>query len=125
MKKALFIGIGLLILIFWGDAVLSLLVHLIEIILETLELLVDHFLEGVLKLEPHEAQVATAWLGFGLFVLILVLGLKKLMTVTQRLRITGPPWWEEEKVRLRAMRSSMGWPLALIVMVLFLVLLYL
>jgi hypothetical protein len=125
MKKALFISIGLLILVFWGDAVLSVLVHLVEIVLETLELLVDHFLEGVLKLEPHEAQAVTAWLGFGLFVLILVLGLKKLMAVTQRLRITAPAWWEEEKVRLRAMRSSMGWPLALIAMVVLLILLYL
>jgi hypothetical protein len=125
MRKALFIGIGLLILVFWGDVVLSLLVHLVGIILETLELLTDQFLEGVLKLDPYEAQAVTAWLGFGLFTLILVLGLKKLTTFSQRLRITAPAWWEEEKVRLQAMRSSMGWPLALIAMVMLLVLLYL
>jgi hypothetical protein len=125
MKKALFIGIGLLILAFWGDAILGLLEHLVEIILETLELLVDHFLESVLKLAPREAQMVTAWLGFGLFTLILVLVLKKLARVLQRFRIKAPAWWEEEKVRLRAMRSSMGWPLGLIAMVVILVLLYL
>jgi hypothetical protein len=125
MKKALFIGIGLLILAFWGDAILGLLEHLVEIILETLELLVDHFLESVLKLAPREAQMVTAWLGFGLFTLILVLVLKKLARVLQRFRIQAPAWWEEEKVRLRAMRSSMGWPLGLIAMVVILVLLYL
>jgi hypothetical protein len=125
MKKALFIGIGLLILAFWGDAILGLLEHLVEIILETLELLVDHFLESVLKLAPREAQMVTAWLGFGLFTLILVLVLKKLARVLQRFRIQAPAWWEEERVRLRAMRSSMGWPLGLIAMVVILVLLYL
>jgi hypothetical protein len=111
MKKALFIGIGLLILAFWGGAVLGFLLHLLVYALEFLELIMDTLLEAV-GLTLYESQMVTAWVGFGVFLLLLVVGLKKLSAYLQRLKIAAPAWWEEEKARLRAMRSSMGWSLA-------------
>ncbi len=121
MKKALFIGIGLLILMFWGSAVFGILLHIVVIVLETLELLVDTFLENVMGLGLYEAQAVTAWLGFGTLLLLVVVGLKKLTAYLQRLRIQAPEWWKEEKVRLRAMRSSLGWPMTLVILVAFLI----
>ncbi len=121
MKKALFIGSGILILVFWGHAVLELLLHAIFIVLEILELLVDTVLEAV-GLTLYEAQMVTAWLGFGVFTLLLGVALKKVNTAIQKLKIQAPEWWEEEKVRLRAMRSSLRWPLTIVVLMIFLIL---
>lgn len=125
MKKASLIILTLLVLVFWGEAVLEAALHGIETVLEILELLMDELLEGVLHLAPHDAQAVTAWLGFGVFALLLVYGLKKLKRWWQRLRIATPEWWEEEKPRLRAMRKSLGWPLMLVVLLALLILVYL
>lgn len=116
MKKAIFIGVGLLVLVLWWDVVLELLADLLELTLETLGLITERALEAVLALTPYEAKAVAAWLGLGLFVLLVIVVLRKIAAVTQRLQVTAPVWWEEEKVRLRAMRSSLGWPLVLIVL---------
>lgn len=120
MKKALLIGGGILILIFWGHAVFGLLLHVVFIVLEVLELLVDTILEHA-GLNLYEAQMVTAWLGLGAFSLLLIVALKKLNAAMQKWRIEAPVWWEEEKARLRAMRSSMRWPVAIVVLMAFLI----
>lgn len=125
MKKATLIVLAFLVLVFWGEAVLNLLAEGLEIVLETLELLTERFLEAVLALTPYEAQAATAWLGFGTAALLLVYGLKKLMRGWQRLRIATPDWWKEERMRLRTMRPALGWPLVLVVLLVLLILVYL
>lgn len=124
MKKAIFVALALLTLVFWGESVLELLAEGLEIVLETLELLMERFLEAVLSLTPHEAQVVTAWLGFGIFALLLIFGLRKLTRWWEDLNVNPPAWWGEEKERLAAMRSSLGWPLVLIVLVALLILVY-
>lgn len=121
MKKALLIGSGILILVFWWHALLELLLHAVLIVLEILELLVDTVLEHV-GLTLYEAQMVTAWLGFGVFTLLMIVGLKKANTAVQRLKTQTPLWWEEEKARLEAMRSSLRWPAALVVLAALLVL---
>jgi hypothetical protein len=125
MKKAAVIALLLLILVFWGEAVFELLLHAVEIVLEVLELLMDELLEGVLHLAPHDAQAVTAWLGFGVFSLLLYFGFRKLRRGWVRMKLATPAWWEEEKARLAAMKSSLGWPAVLIALVLLLVLIYL
>lgn len=104
MKKAILIGIGLLILFFTWHTLLELLLHAIEIVLEVLELLVDTFMEQVMGLDLYESQKATAWLGFGVFLLLLVLGLKKLILWCQETQERVGEWWGEEKIRLHALR---------------------
>jgi hypothetical protein len=125
MKKAILIVLALLVLVFWGEAVLEAALHGIEIVLEIMELLMDELLEGVLHLAPHDAQAVTAWLGFGVFALLLIWGLKKLARWWQRLRIATPDWWKEERMRLRTMRPALGWPLVLVVLLVLLILVYL
>ena len=92
---------------------LELLLHAVFIALETLELLVDTFLESIIGLTLYEAQAVTAWLGFGTFLLLLVFGLKRLNILMQRLKAQVPAWWEEEKAQLRLMRKTYGWSLGL------------
>ena len=93
--------------------------------LETLELVTETVLEALLALTPYEAQMVTAWLGLGLFVLMLIIALKKLVALTQTFRTKGPIWWQEEKARLKAMTSSIGWPLGVAGLVFIIALLYL
>ena len=121
MKKAI-IAVGVLgVLIFWGDTVLEGLVHLLEIFLETLELITERLLEGLLALTPHEAQAVTAWVGFGVLVFVLITGVRKLTSWGQRLRGRARLWWEEEKPRLAARGSSIGWPLGVALLLLLVV----
>jgi hypothetical protein len=111
MRKAIVIGIGLLILMLWSDTVMDTALHLIHILLEILELVVETVLEGFLELTPHQAQFATAWLGLGAAVLVLIVGLRRFTLATQRLRTLAPVWWEEEKQRLQTLWTEAGWPL--------------
>lgn len=119
MKKAAFIGIALLALVFWSGPILQLLLHALIILLEVLELLVDTILEAI-GLGLYEAQAVTAWIGFGLFCLLLVEGLRRLNNWSQRVQERAPIWWQEEKARLAAMRTALRWPIALTALVLFL-----
>jgi hypothetical protein len=124
MKKAGVIGAGLLAAIFWGDVLLDFLITAVELLLETLELVTEHLLEALLALTPYEAQAVTAWLGFGLLLLFLLFGFKKLNKVFQRARATVPAWWQEKKERVHISRTGIGWQIALTGMVLILLLLY-
>lgn len=114
MKKALVIGIGLLVMIFWGGVIMEVLAEGVKLGLEVAELVTEELLEGLLALTPYEAQLVTAWLGFGLAALLLIIGLKKFNTWWQRFRLWQSSWWAEEKVRLEEMRSNISWPLAVV-----------
>ncbi|MGZ8247706.1 hypothetical protein, partial [Methylomagnum sp.] len=101
MKKAGLIGVGLLILLIWGDMLLGLLLHGVELVLETLELLTEMFLETVFSVELYRAQAVTAWLGLGLFVLLMVFVVKRLIRRVRHWKATLPAWWRETKAELR------------------------
>lgn len=120
MKKAIFIGTALLILVFEGHLVLEILLHIVETLLEILELLVDTFME-FMGLDLYESQKATAWLGFAVFSILAVEGLKRLMVWVQETRGKVDLWWAEEKVILKANR----WRLAAVGIAVLLVLLLL
>lgn len=124
MKKAGVIGAGVLAAIFWGDVLLDFLITAVELLLETLELVTEHVLEALLALTPYEAQAVTAWLGFGLLMLILLFGFKKLNGIFQRAKSTVPVWWQEQKERIQVSWSSIGWQIALTGVALILLLLY-
>ncbi|HYE37441.1 hypothetical protein [Methylocaldum sp.] len=124
MKKAVVIGAGLLVLILWGDVLLHLLITAIELVLETMELVAEHLLEALLELTPYEAQAVTAWLGFGLLMLFLLFGFKKVNNFVQRAKLTAPVWWQDQKGHFRINWDSIGWQIALTGMALMLLLLY-
>jgi len=65
-----------LVLVMWfsWQAILGFLLHALILLAEVLELLFDHLLEDVLRLEGHSAQMWTAWTGFLAFVTLSVLG---------------------------------------------------
>jgi hypothetical protein len=124
-KKRLIIGLCILAAIIWVEALAAFMGELTILFLETLELLTEHFLEALLTLTPYEAQAVTAWLGFGLGFFLLIFLLKKLNVLFDKLCSLAPRWWEEERSRFRAMRQNLGWPLAMIGLLMILVLIYL
>lgn len=119
-KKAIVIGvvIGVVlpILIFWGSAVLELLLHAVELILETLELITERVLEFLLVLSPYQAQAATAWIGFALLMAILFFGYRKLKSWWERTRPKFLSWRDEEIARFAPLRPLLGWPLGVAVL---------
>ncbi|CAL1241016.1 hypothetical protein [Candidatus Methylocalor cossyra] len=125
MKKAILVAAGLLILVLGGHTLLDWSVELVEIVLETVELITERLLEAVLTLTPYQAQATTAWLGFSLLVVILVLGYRKTVSWGRRLRLWVPSWWEEEKNRLRTLPLARGWILGSMGVLFVLALLYL
>lgn len=124
MKKAGVIGAGVLATLFWGDVLLDFLITAVELLLETIELVVEHLLEAVLALTPYEAQAVTAWLGFGILMLFLLFAFKKLNGFFQRAKTDFPVWWQEQKERVQISWTSIGWQIALTGMLLMLLLLY-
>lgn len=117
MKKAAFIGISLLILLIWGDMLLGLLLHGVELVLETLELLTEIFLETVFSVELYRAQAVTAWIGLGLFLLLLFFVGRWLMRRVRRWKAAVPIWWKETKAEWRAWWATYRWPVSLMVVV--------
>lgn len=124
MKKAAFIGIGLLVLLIWGDMLLGLLLHGVELVLETLELLTEMFLETVFSVELYRAQAVTAWLGLGLFLLIMFFVGRRLMRRVRRWKATAPVWWSETKAEWRAWWAAYRWPVGLLVIVMLAVMIF-
>lgn len=125
MKKAgVIIGAGVLATLIWSDVLLDFLITAVELLLETIELVVEHLLEAVLALTPYEAQAVTAWLGFGILMLFLLFVFKKLNGVFQRAKTDFPVWWQEQKERVQISWTGIGWQIALTGMVLMLLLLY-
>jgi len=59
-----------LVLWFFGDAVLGVSLHLLHIVIEILELGLEHLLEKLFHLQGHAAQMWTAWIGFTLILLL-------------------------------------------------------
>ncbi|MFM8444629.1 MAG: hypothetical protein ACKN9W_14985 [Methylococcus sp.] len=61
---------SLLVLAFWfhGDAILGFILHLLHIVIEILEMGLEHLLEYLFHLEGRDAQFWTAWTGLGAFI---------------------------------------------------------
>ncbi|MGI9211338.1 MAG: hypothetical protein ACR2HF_02600 [Methylococcaceae bacterium] len=117
MKKLVVTILVLLVLIFGGEMlteivhhILELMIHAVLIVLEYLELFTEESLEAVLVIAPREAQTLTAWLGMGLFLIILTLIVRKLLDVYQHFREWVGPWWEEQKTYAQDLYARLGWP---------------
>lgn len=124
MRKAAVIGVVLLILIIWGNAVLHLFLEAMEVVLETLELITERVLEALFAVTPHEAQAVTAWLGLTALIVLLASAYRKLAAWLRLMRIKAPAWWAVQKARVWEMRSSIGWSFGILAMVILLVLIY-
>jgi len=117
MKKLVVILLVLVGLIFGGEIVVEVLHHILElmlhavlIVLEYLELFTEETLEVALEIAPREAQTLTAWLGLGLFLIVLTLLVRKTIDLYQAFREWFDPWREEQKARLGELYARLGWP---------------
>lgn len=117
MKKLVVILLVLVGLIFGGEIVVEVLHHILElmlhavlIVLEYLELFTEETLEVALEIAPREAQTLTAWLGLGVFLIVLTLLVRKTIDLYQAFREWFDPWREEQKARLGELYARLGWP---------------
>lgn len=63
---------SLLMLVFWlfGGVILGTILHILHILIEVLELGLEHLLEALFHVEGHTAQMYTAWVGFMIFMML-------------------------------------------------------
>ena len=89
-KPVLFTA-GALGLWHFGDVLLGTLLHALHVVIEVLEMGLEHLLEALFHLEGHDAQMATAWIGLVL-ILILVTYIGKRLRQAWRSRF---PSWQQ------------------------------
>ena len=87
-KPVLFTA-GALGLWHFGDVLLGTLLHALHVVIEVLEMGLEHLLEALFHLEGHDAQMAMAWIGLAL-ILILVTYIGK--RLRQAWRSHFPSW---------------------------------
>jgi hypothetical protein len=82
---------SVLVVALWsfGDAVLGFSLHLLHIVIEVLELGLEHLLESLFHLEGHAAQMWTAWIGL---TLLMALGLFSYRHARSVLAAHFPSW---------------------------------
>ena len=63
LKRKILLWLGLFILFQFWDSLLGVALHALHILIEYLELALEHLLEILFHLEGHDGQMATAWIG--------------------------------------------------------------
>lgn len=76
--KAVKLTLGLSIMILFGDQILSLVGHFLHVVLEVIELALEHFLESTFDLGRKQAQIVVFWTGFSILSCLAWFGLKRL-----------------------------------------------
>ena len=63
LKRKILLWLGLFMLFQFWDSLLGVALHALHILIEYLELTLEHLLEILFHLEGHDGQMATAWIG--------------------------------------------------------------
>ena len=63
LKRKILLWLGLFMLFQFWDSLLGFILHALHILIEYLELALEHLLEILFHLEGHDGQMATAWIG--------------------------------------------------------------
>jgi hypothetical protein len=80
LKRKILLWLGLYMLFQFWDSLLGVILHALHILIEYLELALEHLLEILFHLEGHDGQMATAWIGS----LLIIAFLYRLITRTLR-----------------------------------------
>ena len=70
-SKPVLFTLGALSLWHFGDVLLGTLLHALHVVIEVLEMGLEHLLEALFHLEGHDAQMATAWIGLALILTLI------------------------------------------------------
>jgi hypothetical protein len=82
-----------LALILFGDTLLPLIGHGLHVMIEVIELTLEHFLEWAFDLSPRQAQVAIAWSGLALALYLTVILLRKAYRAARRAFFAAQARW--------------------------------
>ena len=116
-KKTALILVGIFVVVIGADLILPVVEEGVVLLLETLELAVDTLFEELLHLAPEVAQLATAWTGLIVLIVLLTWGGFKLKALYHRAKITLPLWWDAKVAELRAWWQALPWTQKLAVLV--------
>lgn len=64
--KTVRILVALMTLMLFGDTLLPMFGHVLHVLIEMIELVVEHFLESAFGLSPRQAEIAVGWIGMAL-----------------------------------------------------------
>ena len=70
-SKPMLFTLGALGLWHFGDVLLGTFLHALHVVIEVLEMGLEHLLEALFHLKGHDAQMATAWIGLGLILTLI------------------------------------------------------
>jgi hypothetical protein len=112
-KKFYWFLAGITLIFIFSDSLLHLVGEAVFLSLETLEMSVDTMFEELFHLAPESSQLATAWTGATVFVILLVWIWKKLKKLNQRFQNGFPGWWIEQKKEFYAWWNPLPGPLKL------------
>lgn len=105
----LWILAGIALLVIGGELILPFLGEGLILLLETLELTVDTLFEELLHFAPQSAQLATAWLGLIVLVLLLVWGSIRLKGLYDHAKEAAPACREAKLKAVQSWWTSLVW----------------
>jgi hypothetical protein len=100
VKRSLIV-LTLLVIAFQGDTILSLLLEGIHILVEVVELAVEHLLESHFGLSVRAAQLVTAWLGLAVFLIAMPFIVRKIKAMLTRVVAVAAEQWRAKSVAAR------------------------
>lgn len=109
--------VGIFIVVAGADVILPAIEEGIILFLETLELAADTLFEQALHLAPEVAQLATAWTGLIVLIVLLTWGGFKLKALYHRAKTALPLWRDAKLAELRAWWQTLPWTQKLVVLV--------
>ena len=80
LKRKVLLWLGLFMLFQFWDSLLDVMLHALHLLIEYLELALEHLLEILFHLEGHDGQMATAWIGS----ILIIAFLYRMITRTMR-----------------------------------------
>lgn len=99
----------MLLLGLMAELILPLFEEGLILLLETLELAVDTVFEVLVGLTAEQAQRATAWTGFLVFLGFAVWAGFKIRKRYLLMKAAAPAWWEARKQDIREEWRAMSW----------------
>jgi hypothetical protein len=94
-RKKAAIVLAFPVLILWGDTLLPALGHGLHVLIEIIELTLEHFLEWAFHLSPRQAQVVIAWSGLLLAIYLTVILLRKAYRAARRAFFAALARWRQ------------------------------
>lgn len=110
LKRIGWYSCGLAIVLLYGDSLLHLAGSLLHIVIEVLELALEHFLEHAFGLTGHRNQMLTAWIGLSAFLVLGVVLFGQIRKAVRKHVVAWAPMLGKMRATLERARLRQNWP---------------